>query len=144
MAHCVPVNGCPGMAPRAGIITSVARRGRFAAEQKLAVVAETNLISLPRVIAAHSNVTKQEHPVTVYTWPVFVWLNRRRSLFTDHCPIWHASGWMALCLEAVVFILSPGDAMAIPITMEVLTAAAQRECWWDRQRQGGGENNSTQ
>ena len=77
-------------------------------------------------------------------WPVFVWLNRRRSLFTDHCPIWHASGWMALCLEAIVFILTPGDAIAISITMEVLTAAAQRERWRDRQRQGGGENDGTQ
>jgi hypothetical protein len=113
-------------------------------EQKLAVVAETSLISLPRVIAANSNITKQDRLAAVYPWPVFVWLNRRRSLFTDHCPIWHSSGWMALCLEAIVFILPPGDALAIAITMEVLTTAAQRERWRDRQSQGGGENDGTQ
>jgi hypothetical protein len=51
---------------------------------------------------------------------------------------------MALCLHAVVFILPPGDAIAISITMGVLTAAAQRERWRDRQRQTGGENDGTQ
>jgi hypothetical protein len=51
---------------------------------------------------------------------------------------------MALCLEAIVFILTPGDAIAISITMGVLTTAAQRERWRDRQRQRGGENDSTQ
>jgi hypothetical protein len=66
------------------------------------------------------------------------------GLFADHCPIWHASGWMALCLEAIVFILPPGDAIAISITMEVPTAAAQRERWRDRQRQRGGDNNGTE
>ena len=51
---------------------------------------------------------------------------------------------MALGLEAIVFILPPRDAMAISITMGVLTATAQRERWRDRQRQGGGENGGTQ
>ena len=51
---------------------------------------------------------------------------------------------MALCLEAIVFILPPGDAIAISITMEVITAAPQRERWRDRQGQGGGENDGTQ
>jgi hypothetical protein len=51
---------------RAEIITGVARRGRFTAEQKFAVVAETSLISLQRVIAAHSNITKQKRPAAVY------------------------------------------------------------------------------
>jgi hypothetical protein len=51
---------------------------------------------------------------------------------------------MALCLEAIVFILTPGDAIAISITMAVLTAAAQCERWRDRQGQGGGENDGTQ
>ena len=50
---------------------------------------------------------------------------------------------MALCLEAIVLILTPGDAMATSITMEVLTATAQRERWRNRQRQGGGENDGT-
>jgi hypothetical protein len=51
---------------------------------------------------------------------------------------------MALCLEAIVFILPPTDAIAISITMVVLTAAAQRERWLDRQRHGGGENDGAQ
>jgi hypothetical protein len=67
-----------------------------------------------------------------------------RSLFADHCPIWHASGWMALCLEAIVFILPAGDAMATSVTVGVLAAAAQRERWRDRQRQSSGENGGTQ
>lgn len=50
---------------------------------------------------------------------------------------------MPLCFEAIVFILSPGDAIAMSITMEIVTAAAQRERWRGRQRQGGGENDGT-
>lgn len=46
---------------RAEIITGRTRARHLTAEQKLAIVAETSLISLPRVIAAHSNIGNQEH-----------------------------------------------------------------------------------
>ena len=51
---------------------------------------------------------------------------------------------MALCLEAIVLILPPEDAIAMSIPMVVLTAAAQCKRWRSRQRQGGGNNDGTQ
>jgi hypothetical protein len=128
---------------RMAIITVVARRDRFTAEQKRAVH-EISLISLPHVIAARSNIPGTNVRPRFTPWPAFARLNRRQPLFTDHCPIWHARGWMAFGLEAIVFVLPPGDTVAISIAMEVLTAAAQRERWRDRQRQGGRENDGTQ
>jgi hypothetical protein len=51
---------------------------------------------------------------------------------------------MAFCLEAIVFVLTSRDAIAICIAMEVLTAATQRVRWRDRKRQGGREDNGAQ
>jgi hypothetical protein len=51
---------------------------------------------------------------------------------------------MALCLEAIVFILPSKDTMAIAIAMGILTAAAQRKRWRGRQGQSGGDNDGAQ
>jgi len=93
---------------RSEIITGVARRPRFTAEQKLAVVAETSLISSPRVIAAHSSITKQERPAAVTRGRCSFGATDDSPYLQDHRPIWHACGRMALCLHAIVFVLTPG------------------------------------